>query len=264
VSRRLVRVSLQESCAALSYDDLVQPRERLIVALDRSERDEILSLADSLGEAVGMFKIGLQAFVTNGPSIVREVASRGQVFLDLKLHDIPNTASIAAAEGAALGVALLTIHASGGVAMMQACRASAAASTRLLGVTILTSLQTEDLAQIGLEGDPVRNAVRLAGLASIAGLDGVVASPLEIEAIRDAYGEDLLVVVPGIRGSGEPAGDQRRTMSAADAVSRGASYIVVGRPITAASDPRAAALRLVDEIGAASGAAGALPSGALG
>jgi orotidine-5'-phosphate decarboxylase len=231
----------------------VQPRDRLIVALDRSERDEILALADSLSDAVGVFKVGLQAFVANGPSIVREVAARGQVFLDLKLHDIPNTASHAAAEAGALGVNLLTVHASGGVAMMQACRAATAASTQLLGVTILTSLGEDDLGQIGFDGDPLRNAVRLARLAMVAGLDGVVASPLEIEAIRDACGEAPLIVVPGIRSGGEPVADQRRTMTAAKAVALGATYIVVGRPITASADPRAAAMRLVDEIGAASG-----------
>jgi orotidine-5'-phosphate decarboxylase len=231
----------------------VQPRDRLIVALDRSERDEILALADSLSDAVGVFKVGLQAFVANGPSIVREVAARGRVFLDLKLHDIPNTASHAAAEAGALGVTLLTVHASGGVAMMQACRAATAASTQLLGVTILTSLGEDDLGQIGFDGDPLRNAVRLARLAMVAGLAGVVASPLEIEAIRDACGEAPLIVVPGIRSGGEPAADQRRTMTAGKAVALGASYIVVGRPITASTDPRAAAMRLVDEIGAASG-----------
>jgi orotidine-5'-phosphate decarboxylase len=226
----------------------VQPRDRLIVALDRSDRDELLALADRLSGAVGMFKVGLQAFVANGPSLVREIAARGPVFLDLKLHDIPNTASHAAAEGAKLGAALLTVHASGGVAMMQACRAATAASTRLLGVTILTSLEWDDLAQIGLEGDPLRSAVRLARLALLAGLDGVVASPLEIEAIREACGDAPLIVVPGIRGRGEAAGDQRRTLTAGEAVARGASYIVVGRPITGAGDPRAAAMRLVDEV----------------
>ena len=229
----------------------MEPRDRLIVALDRSDRDEILALADSLSDAVGMFKVGLQAFVANGPAIVREVAARGPVFLDLKLHDIPNTASHAAAEAGTQGATLLTVHASGGVAMMQACRASTAASTRLLGVTILTSLGADDLAQIGFEGDPLRNAVRLARLAMVAGLDGVVASPLEIEAIRAACGEGPLIVVPGIRSSGEQAADQRRTMTAGDAVGRGASYIVVGRPIIAAQDPRVAAMRLVDEIAAA-------------
>ena len=229
----------------------MEPRDRLIVALDRSDRDEILALADSLSDAVGMFKVGLQAFVANGPAIVREVAARGPVFLDLKLHDIPNTASHAAAEAGTQGATLLTVHASGGVAMMQACRAATAASTRLLGVTILTSLGEDDLAQIGFEGDPLRNAVRLARLAMVAGLDGVVASPLEIEAIRAACGEGPLIVVPGIRSSGEQAADQRRTMTAGDAVGRGASYIVVGRPIIAAQDPRAAATRLVDEIAAA-------------
>jgi orotidine-5'-phosphate decarboxylase len=248
-------LSLQESCAALSaalsYDEAVQPRDRLIVALDLSDREEILTLADSLADVVGMFKVGLQAFVANGPSIVREVRKRGPVFLDLKLHDIPNTASRATTEAGSHDVALLTVHASGGVAMMQACRAATNASTRILGVTVLTSLAAADLAQIGFEGDPLRNAVRLSRLAAVAGLDGVVASPLEIEGIREACGDDLLIVVPGIRGRGEPAADQRRTMTAGEAVARGASYLVVGRPITAADDPRGAAMRVVDEIASA-------------
>jgi orotidine-5'-phosphate decarboxylase len=221
----------------------MQARDRLIVALDRSERDEILRLADQLHDVAGALKIGLQAFVSNGPSIVREVAARGaRVFLDLKIHDIPNTAQHAVAETAALGAAMVTVHAAGGAAMMAAC---ARADALVLGVTILTSLDEAELQRIGFAGTPLDNAVRLAKLAQSAGLRGVVASPQEIGAIREACGGDFVIVTPGIRPAGSDAGDQRRTTTPAAAIAAGADYIVVGRPITEARDPRAAALELV-------------------
>jgi orotidine-5'-phosphate decarboxylase len=220
----------------------MQSRDRLIVAVDLSERAEILRLVDELRDAVGMFKLGLQAFVANGPSIVREVVGRGEkVFLDLKLHDIPNTAKHAVAEAAKLGASMLTVHAAGGEAMLRACAEAAPPELLILGVTVLTSLDEAELARIGLAGTPVENAVRLAMLAQRAGLRGVVASPLEIQAIRAACGEDLVIVTPGIRPEGSDAGDQRRTLTPAEAIAAGASYIVVGRPIVSARDRRAAA-----------------------
>lgn len=226
---------------------IVRPAERLVVAADLSSRDDILRLVDELQGVVGVFKIGLQAFVANGPALVREVVGRGErVFLDLKIHDIPNTAQHAVAEAAGIGVSMVTVHASGGAAMMQAC---AIETTLVLGVTILTSLDHEELARIGFSGAPLDTAVRLAKLAQASGLRGVVASPLEIEAIRAACGSELTIVTPGIRPSGSEAGDQRRTLTPAEAVRAGADYIVVGRPITAARDRRAAAERVVEEIG---------------
>jgi orotidine-5'-phosphate decarboxylase len=222
---------------------IMQATDRLIVAIDRSSRDEILRLADVLHGAAGVLKIGLQAFVANGPSIVREVIDRGaKVFLDLKIHDIPNTAKNAAAEAASLGAAMVTVHTAGGEAMLRAC---AIDSTLILGVTILTSLDDAELQRIGFHGTPLDNAVRLAKLAQESGLRGVVASPHEVAAIRDAC-RGMQLIVPGIRPEGSEAGDQRRTMTPAAAIAAGADYIVVGRPITDASDPRAAALAIVD------------------
>jgi orotidine-5'-phosphate decarboxylase len=221
----------------------MQATDRLIVALDRSSRDDILHLADALHGLVGIFKIGLQAFVANGPSIVREVAARGaRVFLDLKIHDIPNTAGHAVAEAALLGAEMVTVHASGGQAMLRAC---ASDSILALGVTILTSLDDAELQRIGFAGTPLENAVRLAKLAQQSGLRGVVASPQEVAGIRQACGKDLRIVVPGIRPEGSEAGDQRRTTTPGEAIAAGADYIVVGRPITDAPYPRAAALAVI-------------------
>jgi orotidine-5'-phosphate decarboxylase len=226
----------------------MQPRDRLIVALDRSSREEILALGEELHERAGVFKLGLQAFVSNGPGMVREfVAARRRVFLDLKLHDIPNTVAGAVTEAARLGAFMLTVHAGGGHSMMEAAaRAKAGSGLLILGVTVLTSLSEADLLEIGFGASPVDLAVRMARAAQDAGLDGVVASPLEIEAIREACGSGLLIVTPGVRAEGESTGDQARTMSAAKAVAAGADYIVVGRPITDAPDRVEAARRIVD------------------
>ncbi|MFA6957848.1 MAG: orotidine-5'-phosphate decarboxylase [Thermoanaerobaculia bacterium] len=218
-------------------------KERLVVALDRSTREEILTLAERLHGSVGMLKIGLQAYVANGPSIVRALVARGEkVFLDLKFHDIPNTASHAVAEAHRLGASIVNVHASGGAAMMRACReAMPRGAGLLLGVTILTSLGDDDLAAAGFRDGAEASVLRLARLAQDSGLDGVVASPREIAAIRAACGPDFVILTPGIRGAADASGDQKRTMSAQEAIDAGASYIVVGRPITEAPDPRAAA-----------------------
>jgi orotidine-5'-phosphate decarboxylase len=225
----------------------MQPRDRLVIAVDVSKREEILRLVDELRGTVGVFKIGLQAFIANGPGIVREIVSSGEkVFLDLKIHDIPNTAQHAVAEAAALGAFIATVHTAGGPAMLRAC---AHDSLLVLGVTILTSLDEAELERIGFAGSPMDNAVRLARLAKESGLRGVVASPLEIRAIREACGEDFVILTPGIRPAGSDVGDQRRTMTPREAVAAGADYIVVGRPITGAADARSAALRIVEEMG---------------
>jgi orotidine-5'-phosphate decarboxylase len=224
----------------------MQPRDRLVVAVDFSSRDAILRLVDQLRGSVGVFKIGLQAFITNGPAVVREIVGSGErVFLDLKIHDIPNTAKHAVDEAAQLGATMATVHAAGGEAMLQACRHD---SLLVLAVTVLTSLTEGDLLQIGMGGSPVNNAVRLAQLAQDSGLRGVVASPLEIERIRETCGADFTILTPGIRPAGADAGDQKRTMTPRDAIAAGADYIVVGRPITSAADPRAAALAIVEEM----------------
>lgn len=226
----------------------MNPRDRLIIALDVATRDEALRIVDQLHGLAGVFKIGLQAFTAAGPDLVREIVARGEsVFLDLKLHDIPNTVEKAAASAQALGVFMLTVHAAGGSSMMRAA-SSAAPKLRILGVTILTSLSEADLKSIGMVPGLQENVLRLSQSAREAGLAGVVASPREIAAIRKASGSDFLIVTPGIRSSGDAAGDQQRTLSAGEAIRAGADYIVVGRPITAAPDPRAAAQRLLDEL----------------
>ncbi|HEV7767994.1 MAG TPA: orotidine-5'-phosphate decarboxylase [Thermoanaerobaculia bacterium] len=225
----------------------MQPRDRLVIAVDVSTRDEILRLVDELRGTAGVFKIGLQAFIANGPSIVREIVASGErVFLDLKIHDIPNTAKHAVSEAASLGASIATVHAAGGEAMLQAC---AHDSLLVLGVTVLTSLDDAQLAGIGFHGSAMENAVRLARLAKDSGLRGVVASPLEIRPIREACGEYFVILTPGIRPAGSDVGDQRRTMTPREAVAAGADYIVVGRPVTGAADARSAAQRIVEEMG---------------
>jgi orotidine-5'-phosphate decarboxylase len=226
----------------------MQAVDRLVVAVDLSSRDDILRLVDELQGAAGVFKIGLQAFIANGPAIVREIVARGErVFLDLKIHDIPNTAQHAVGEAVSLGASIVTVHATGGEAMLRACAASARDSL-VLGVTILTSIDEADLLRIGFGGTPVSNAVRLAQLAQESGLRGVVASPQEIAAIREACGRELVILTPGIRPAGGDAGDQRRVATPADAIRAGADYLVVGRPITGAANRRDAALKIVAEM----------------
>jgi len=226
----------------------MQASDRLVIAVDLSVPDEIFRLVDDLHGVAGVFKIGLQAFTANGPPLVREIVARGvKVFLDLKIHDIPNTAGHAVAEAAALGAAMITVHAAGGEAMLRAS-AAAAPGALLLGVTILTSLDAADLAAIGFSGEPLECALRLAQLSKAAGLRGVVCSPREIRPIRAALGDDFVILTPGIRPEGSESGDQRRTLTPAEAIGAGADYIVVGRPITEARDRRAAAMRIVEEM----------------
>ncbi|MBW3565332.1 MAG: orotidine-5'-phosphate decarboxylase [Acidobacteria bacterium] len=223
-------------------------KEKLIVAVDLAERDAILALCDQLAAEVGLIKVGLQAFVANGPELVTEIRSRGiEVFLDLKLHDIPTTVEKATRAARELDVRMLTIHSSGGRAMLEAARRSAGESTLLLGVTVLTSLDDAELERIGFRHDPGDAVIRLAGLCFETGVDGVVASPHEIEPIRARYG-GLTIVTPGIRMSSDAPDDQKRTMTPEEAIARGADYIVVGRPITRSDDPVAAARRVIDSM----------------
>jgi orotidine-5'-phosphate decarboxylase len=216
-----------------------------------------MALARKLQGVAGMFKVGSQLFTTEGPRTVQKLAGLGfDIFLDLKFHDIPNTVAGAVAAAAKLPqVRLLTLHAAGGVEMMRAARE--AAGTRksrpaLLTVTVLTSLDAAALRAIGMSGSPASQAVALARLAQKAGMDGVVTSAREVCAIRQACGPKLLIVVPGIRPAAASLDDQSRVATPAEAIRAGADYLVVGRPITAAPNPRTAALAIGNEIAAAS------------
>jgi orotidine-5'-phosphate decarboxylase len=227
--------------------------ERILVALDVPSAVEATSLADRLRGVVGGFKIGSQLFTAAGPDLVRALVDRGdRVFLDLKFHDIPNTVAGAVKAAAELGVWMVNVHAAGGAAMLAAARHAAnrraAPAPILIAVTVLTSLDAKALASTGVQDSPLDQVLRLARLTQTSGLDGVVASPLETAAIRAACGPEFVIVTPGIRG-GAAEDDQSRTMPAADAIRAGSSYLVIGRPITGASDPRAAAARIAEELG---------------
>jgi orotidine-5'-phosphate decarboxylase len=227
----------------------------ILVALDVESAAKAIELADLLRGAVGGYKIGKQLFTAAGPAMVRELTSRGdRVFLDLKFHDIPNTVAGAVQSAVATGAWMVNVHASGGSAMMKAA-AEAAAKTAaalgrsrplVIGVTVLTSMTDEVLNEIGVTRPMLDQVVHLARLAKASGLDGVVASPQETRAIRDACGKDFQIVTPGIRPPNEGNNrqgkdDQARTLTPAEAISAGATYLVIGRPITAASNPRQAA-----------------------
>jgi orotidine-5'-phosphate decarboxylase len=226
------------------------PRERLIVALDVPQAEAARELVDRLKGHVGLFKVGSQAFTAAGPELVREIVARGErVFLDLKFHDIPNTVAGAIASTAALGVSLATVHGLGGRAMLEAAAgALPAMGTKLLAITILTSHDEGTLGEIGVGGRMLDSVKRLALLASDAGMDGVVASPHEVAIVREACGPGFLIVTPGIRPAGAATGDQARAATPAAALAAGADYLVVGRPITEAKDPVAAADAIVREM----------------
>ena len=215
----------------------------IIVALDLPSSDEALGLVDRLGDSVGFYKVGSPLFTRSGPEFIRELRARGKrIFLDLKYHDIPSTVANAVDSAAQLGVDLITLHASGGEAMMRAARAVVEDDgPRLLGVTILTSFTAFDVEQVwNKEIISVRDEVsRLTGLAVDAGLHGVVTSPLEVESLKRRHGAELIVVTPGIRPAGDGLGDQARTATPREAVRAGSDYLVIGRPVLTAADPLA-------------------------
>jgi orotidine-5'-phosphate decarboxylase len=228
----------------------VNARERLIVALDVPDEALAMVLVDALAGEVGMFKVGSQLFTAAGPGIVRSIVARGEhVFLDLKFHDIPNTVAGAVGSAAQLGVSLLTVHGLGGKAMLEAAAgALPAMGMRLLAITVLTSHDEASLREVGVVRPLAEEVRELARLARTAGIDGVVASPHEVALLREACGKDLLIVTPGIRPAGARAGDQARAATPAMALAAGATYLVVGRPITEAKDPAAAARAIVREM----------------
>ena len=239
------------------------PRSSLIVAIDFDSLASAVKFAKQVADLVGMFKIGSQLFTSAGPEAVREISQLGTgVFLDLKYHDIPNTVAGAVLAAAAMpGLQLLNVHAFGGTAMLRAAAQAVSAGVpmgedrpRLLAVTVLTSMDQKAIREVGIGGPPRARAVKLAKLAQEAGVDGVVASVLEAKAIRKACGREFLIVTPGVRpkdAAGANNDDQARTATPREAIKAGADFIVVGRPITAAADPRAAAQAIVDEIAAA-------------
>ncbi len=229
--------------------------KKIIFALDVKGVDEIDRWAELLSGKVGMFKVGKELFTSCGPEAVKAVQRHGgQVFLDLKYHDIPNTVAQAMVAAADLGVQLTNLHALGGAEMMETAATavrkgfSDAERPRLLAVTILTSSTVETLRQVGIDHSVPDMVVRLAKLAKKSGMDGVVASPLEIGLIREACGPDFLVVTPGVRPAFAAVDDQKRIMSPSDAVKAGADYLVIGRPIAKASDPAHAACLITEEI----------------
>jgi len=233
---------------------------RCLVALDVDGRARALALADELHDVVGGFKVGSRLFTTEGPDFVRALVDRGcRVFLDLKFHDIPNTVAQAVEAAVATGAWMVNVHTFGGVAMMRAAaEAGAEAAARagtapplVIGVTVLTSMDQPTLEELGIARPILDQVLHLAAAARTAGLDGVVASPLETAAIRQACGADFLIVTPGIRGAsaGTTKNDQTRTMGPAEAIAAGADYLVVGRPIIGAPSPRQAAQAIVAEMG---------------
>ena len=229
----------------------------IIAALDVPTAEQALKLAEQIAPAVGAFKIGKELFVSAGPDIVKRVRDTGaSVFLDLKFHDIPNTVAKAIASAVRLDVQLTTIHTSGGSEMMRAAEKSAQDTAKMLGqpvplvlgVTVLTSSTNETLAELGIEADTEKQVVRLAQLAVKSGLRGLVCSPLEIAALRKILPAHIQLVTPGIRTGAEKADDQKRTLSPREAMQAGASWLVVGRPIYAAENPRAAAEKILESL----------------
>ncbi|MHC1769810.1 MAG: orotidine-5'-phosphate decarboxylase [Verrucomicrobiia bacterium] len=230
----------------------------IIVALDVAEVDRAARLVEELAPHVGAFKVGAELFTLAGPEIVRRIRGTGlSVFLDLKFHDIPNTVAKAVAAAVRLDVQMLTVHASGGLAMLRAAEqasqeTAAARGTEpplVLGVTVLTSLDSDELSEIGFQGNAAKQVERLAGLAARAGLRGLVCSPLETVALRQVLPSRMKLVTPGIRGTGQAANDQRRTLSPAEALAAGADWLVIGRPICGATSPADAARAILASLG---------------
>jgi len=232
-------------------------RARLIVGLDVSTQKEAEQLVDGLAGEVGLFKVGKQLFMHAGPGIVESIRKRGgDVFLDLKFHDIPRTVARASMEATRLGVRMFNVHASGSLEMMdltvrevrKVCRLEGLRRPIMLAVTVLTSLSRDDLVRVGVRSAVKDQVVRLARLAKAAGMDGVVASAQEVHAIRADCGRRLIIVTPGVRPTGEDQDDQKRVMTPAEAILAGSDFLVVARPILNALDPVAAARGIVAEI----------------
>ena len=233
---------------------MVSARDRLIVALDVPNTAEAQHIVAALGESVSTYKVGKQLFTAGGPAVVRELVGSGRkVFLDLKFHDIPSTVAAAVRAASELEVSMLTVHASGGSKMLKAAVEAAGAAKRsplVLAVTVLTSFSDADLKEVGVAGPARGQVLRLASLAQRAGCGGVVASAREAQVLRRTLGASLTIVTPGVRPAGGPKDDQARVATPSEAIAAGADYIVVGRPITGAPDPKAAVQAILEEISA--------------
>lgn len=241
--------------AALPPERIEEVRRRLIVALDAPSADAALDLVNRLETHCQWFKVGLELFTAAGPAIIEPLAARGHsVFLDLKLHDIPNTVAGAVRSAAGLGVRMLTLHALGGPAMLSAAHAALDGlpnPPELLTVTVLTSMDSDQLRAIGVDRQPAEQAELLARMGLAAGINGFVCSPREAASLRSLTGPDSTLVVPGIRPPGGQAADQKRVATPADAIRSGANYLVVGRPITQAPDPAEAAEAILQQMASA-------------
>jgi orotidine-5'-phosphate decarboxylase len=228
---------------------MTKATDKIVVALDVATKSEAMRLVEQLREQISFFKIGLQLYTTEGPEIVRALRATGaKVFLDLKLHDIPNTVARAVESAAKLGVQMLTIHLSGGSEMIRAAVAARKREMSILGVTVLTSSTQQTLDEIGIEEQLDRQVLRLGNLGVEAGIDGLVASPFEARFLRSEFGDKIKIVVPGVRPSGSEPGDQKRFMTPREAIEAGADYLVIGRPITAHKDPPEAVEKILEEL----------------
>ena len=227
----------------------ISTRDRVIVALDFPNQSQALGLVSSLSGVASIYKIGLQLYTAAGPEIVHEVAKTGaDIFLDLKLHDIPNTVGKAVAAAGELGVHMLTVHLSGGSAMLEAAVAAKPRNLLLLGVTVLTSSTAETLHETGVGSDVDEQVMRLGELGKNSKIDGLITSPHEVAKLRQKLGDDITLVTPGVRPAWAEANDQKRFTTPKEALKNGADYLVIGRPITAAKNPREAMERLLNEI----------------
>ena len=232
-----------------SPSSTISPRDRLIVALDFPTKSKALALVSALSGAVSTYKIGLQLYTAEGPEIVRAVAATGaKIFLDLKLHDIPNTVAKAVAAAGELDVQMLTVHLSGGRAMLEAAVAARPPGLSLLGVTVLTSATQETLSETGVKSGIEEQVVRLAELGKRSGIDGLISSPHELRSLRERLGDEMKLITPGVRPSWAAADDQKRFTTPSEALQSGADYLVIGRPITADPNPREAVERVLEEI----------------
>ena len=231
-------------------EESLTTKDKIIVALDLPSVDEARRLISTLGADVSWYKIGLQLFALGGPPFVQEVKKSGaKIFLDLKFHDIPNTVRSAVESSCFLGIDMLTIHLCGGSEMCQAAvQGRGTSSTLLLGVTVLTSHSEATLSEVGIQRSLTQQVLSLAALARTTGITGLIASPLELEPLRNEFGRDFVIVTPGVRPNWSSAGDQKRFTTPAEAVKLGADYLVIGRPITADPDPKAAFSRIASEL----------------